>query len=54
MLISRLLNVQGLTPDETSVLGKLFPNKGKPLPAQLDASFRVARPKRSVGVGRKY
>ncbi len=35
---TRLLNAAGLTPNEASVLDKIFPNKGKPLPAQLAAS----------------
>lgn len=30
---TRLLNAAGLTPNHASVLDKLFPNKGKPLPA---------------------
>jgi hypothetical protein len=35
---TRLVNAADLTPDKASVLDKLFPNKGKPLPAQLAAS----------------
>jgi hypothetical protein len=32
---TRLMNAAGLTPNAASVLDKLFPNKGKPLPEQL-------------------
>ena len=35
---TKLMKSAGLTPNESSVLDKLFPNKGKPLPAQLAAS----------------
>jgi hypothetical protein len=35
---TKLMKSSGLTPNESSVLDKLFPNKGKPLPAQLAAS----------------
>jgi hypothetical protein len=35
---TRLMKAADLTPDKASVLDKLFPNKGKPLPVQLAAS----------------
>jgi len=35
---TRLMNAARLTPDKASVLDKLFPNQGKPLPKQLAAS----------------
>ena len=35
---TRLMKAAGLTPNDESVLDKLFPNKGKPLPEQLAAA----------------